>query len=171
MKCLTICQPYAALIVTPQEELPTGFVQKRVENRIWNCRYRGPLLIHAGKSTKFLANEPDFPRPADMPFMQIVGVCDVTDCIEVLTTLEPDKSYRWVRTGEKEISESDKMRYPWIESHPHAEGPYCIILDNVRRFETPIPYKGAQGLFNVPDDVVSDAMKRLGKVGQHAAVQ
>lgn len=33
MKCLTICQPYPYLILTPQAELPSGVEQKRVENQ------------------------------------------------------------------------------------------------------------------------------------------
>lgn len=45
MKALTICQPYAAAIAK-------GL--KPVENR-WATAYRGPLLIHAGASRKWLA--------------------------------------------------------------------------------------------------------------------
>jgi len=42
MYALTIHQPYAHLIVTPQDELPEGAVQKRVENRSWVTKHRGP---------------------------------------------------------------------------------------------------------------------------------
>ncbi|MCQ8194669.1 ASCH domain-containing protein [Streptomyces rugosispiralis] len=38
---LTIRQPWAALI---------AYGDKRVENRVWASQYRGPLLIHAGKT-------------------------------------------------------------------------------------------------------------------------
>jgi len=40
MKCLTVQQPWAWLLVTGQKD---------VENRSWDTGYRGPLLIHAGK--------------------------------------------------------------------------------------------------------------------------
>lgn len=50
MKALTICQPYAALICLPS----TDWRHKRVENRKWFTSYRGPLLIHAGKSRDWL---------------------------------------------------------------------------------------------------------------------
>lgn len=46
MKCLTVCQPYASLIVG-WEGIDQADV-KRVENRKWRPAYRGPLLIHAG---------------------------------------------------------------------------------------------------------------------------
>ncbi|MFI8992155.1 ASCH domain-containing protein [Streptomyces antimycoticus] len=41
MRALTIRQPWAALI---------AHADKRIENRVWPTSYRGPLLIHAGKS-------------------------------------------------------------------------------------------------------------------------
>ena len=41
MKCLSIQQPWAGLIVA-------GI--KDIENRTWATRYRGPLLVHAGKT-------------------------------------------------------------------------------------------------------------------------
>ena len=45
MKALTVLQPWAwALIHGP----------KRIENRSWATYYRGPLVIHAGKSKKWL---------------------------------------------------------------------------------------------------------------------
>ena len=38
MKCLSIRQPWACLVMGPKD----------VENRSWKTDYRGPLLIHAG---------------------------------------------------------------------------------------------------------------------------
>lgn len=144
MKCLTICQPYAHLIVTPQSELPRFAVQKRVENRTWECRYRGPLLIHAGKSKKFLSdNDHSY---GEMVFGAIVGSCNVIDCIGC-------DSYD---SGAGRFNPFTVKQYPWLINHPHAEGPWCIVLDEVRKFVNPIPYKGALGLFDVPGDLVAE---------------
>lgn len=41
MKAITIKQPWASLIVHSTKD---------VENRTWPSRYRGPILIHAGKA-------------------------------------------------------------------------------------------------------------------------
>jgi len=41
MLCLSVKQPWAALIVQGT---------KNIENRDWYTDYRGPLLIHAGKT-------------------------------------------------------------------------------------------------------------------------
>jgi len=46
IKILSVRQPWAWLLIT--QEL--GAEQRKdVENRIWNTKYRGPLLIHASK--------------------------------------------------------------------------------------------------------------------------
>jgi hypothetical protein len=64
MKCLTICQPHAWGIVHGT---------KRIENRRWYTGYRGPLLIHAGKSKDWLglweddvADYSGLPSPDDL---------------------------------------------------------------------------------------------------------
>lgn len=127
MKAVTVCQPYAHLIATSE---------KRVENRTWPTRYRGPVLIHAGKSRAWLCG--DSPSP-DMAFGALVAVAQLVDCIDV----------RDIRAG---ADCCDK--YPWIYGHKHTEGPWCWVLADVRRFDVPVPWKGALGLFDVPDHVL-----------------
>ena len=142
MKTLTICQPYPTLIFLPESD-PR---HKRCENRqYFPFGYRGPLLIHAGKSREWLDdvdsfNDPNYGIPeSDMVFGAIIGVVELTG---VVTLLQGGK-----------LPEAARHRWPWLETHRHKEGPYCVILENPRKFKTPIPYRGAQGLFNVPDDV------------------
>ena len=67
MKALTIRQPWASLIVDGE---------KRVENRTWPTKYRGPLLIHAGKSRL----EVDRDQARRLPFSAIIGQVEVVDC-------------------------------------------------------------------------------------------
>lgn len=119
MKALTICQPFAHLIVLPS----THPEHKRVENRKWFWDHRGLLAIHAGKSEVWL--EPDdrevFP---DMAFGAVVGVVDMVDCIHV-----------------DRIPES----FAWMRLHKHTEGPWCHVYANARRFRGPIPVSGQRG--------------------------
>lgn len=139
MKCLTINQPYAALIITPASEMPSVPGPKRVENRRWGTTYRGPLLIHAGKSRAWERGW----NPALLPplvYGAIVGVAELQDCVP-LNVL-------------KKSPQLDDSRYEWVLTHPHTEGPVCWILASVERFVTPIPWRGQQGLFDVPDHVV-----------------
>jgi hypothetical protein len=148
MKALTICQPYAEFILRGV---------KRVENRTWSTRYRGPLLIHAGKSREWMRSDhPD--KPEDEPvlsetecvFGAIVGVATVVDCVEF-------KAYMSIRS--QQVSPEVMKRHPWLADHEHSWGPWCWVLENVRRFTKPIPYRGAQGFFDVPREVIggSDA--------------
>ena len=75
MKVLTIKQPWATLIM--QEN-------KRFEFRSWQTKYRGELLIHAGKgidkeAVKRLANY----LPKKLPQGKILGKVTLVDCIKI----------------------------------------------------------------------------------------
>lgn len=148
MKALTICQPYAHLICLPDSD-PRA---KRVENRKWQASYRGPLLIHAGKNRNWLELDEDETRDEfydipldDMAFGAIVGVADMVACLSIMA----------IRRQDARIVE----RFPWLNDHEHTEGPWCFVLANCRRFAEPIPYRGAQGFFDVPSDVIREAIQ------------
>ena len=75
MKVLTIKQPWATLIM--QQD-------KRFEFRSWQTKYRGELLIHAGKgidkeAMKRLAKH----IPENMPIGKILGKVKLVDCIKM----------------------------------------------------------------------------------------
>lgn len=136
MKALTICQPYADLICLPDDDDRA----KRVENRAWYTNYRGELLIHAGKSRQWLSGD-NYGLPiSGMVFGAIVGIAKVADCVQ----LNPDGS----------VPNRFQQRWPWLNTHEHTEGPFCWVLTECRRFPEPIPYRGAQGFFNVPRELV-----------------
>lgn len=139
MKAITICQPYPELILRGD---------KRVENRNQFWRYRGPILIHAGKSREWLRlNERGTVDQfgiavAQMTFGAIVGLCDIVDCVRPIRYITEPYQRRIAIFG-KQV----EAKYPWLADHVHAEGEYCLILDNVRRFEQPIPARGMLGLW------------------------
>ncbi len=118
--CLSIRQPWAWAILEGH---------KRVENRTWRTHYRGPLLVHAGRSKQSVREglevchlHADTPDEGDLVFGAILGRVDVVDCVPI-EDLEPD---------------------PW------ACGPWCLVLANPEPFAEPIPWKGTLGLFPVP---------------------
>lgn len=159
MKCLTIQQPYAHLIVTRQDNLPEGAHAKAVENRKWLPTYRGPLLIHAGMSLEWM-NVDHWPPLADkgyydrrqhsaypeFSFGAIVGIVELATVIHVNTT----------------TSRLVLGTYPWLKDNPHVFGPWCWLLKNRWAFPEPIPYRGQQGLFDVPDEVVQEQIQAIG---------
>lgn len=120
MKALTICQPFAHLIVVARE--------KRVENRTWATNYRGPLAIHAGKSRSWLRGAAPTP---DMVFGAVIGLADLVDCLPI---------------EDIERGVYDR-KYPWLRDHYHTEGPVCWVLQNIRSIR-PIYCGGRQGLWN-----------------------
>ena len=124
MKALTICQPYAELIIRGE---------KLVENRTWPGHLRGLLLIHAGQSRSWLDSYE--PLPDRMDFGALIGFVRMIACVRAA-----------------EIATTPGMEY--LKGHKHVEGPFCFVLQTPVRFEAPIPYRGMQGFFHVPDPVI-----------------
>lgn len=134
MKAITICQPYAHLI---------AIKSKRVENRTWPTRYRGPLAIHAGKSRDWLMGIDEIVYP-DMVFGAVVATAKLIACLHI---------------DQIERGDYDKQ-FPWIREHPHTEGPWCWVMDNVVALPIPLPWKGAQGLWEIADAALPSPQHR-----------
>lgn len=115
MKALTVLQPWAwALVHGP----------KRIENRSRPISHRGPLVIHAGQSRKWVTSVlPDGTAvPERLAFGALIGVVDVIDCVP----------------------------YAEVADDPFAVGPWCWLVANAQPFARPVPWKGQQNLFRVP---------------------
>jgi activating signal cointegrator 1 len=133
MKALTICQPYAELVARGD---------KPIENRTWPTAYRGPIAIHAGKSREWLGdNDEEAALYAvdvrSIPFGAVVAVANLVAC------LKADDVAPWPN------------RWRHLRDHEHANGPWCWVLEDVRRLPRPVPYRGAQGLWDIPQSVVA----------------
>ncbi len=126
MKALTVCQPWAWMIVHGH---------KLIENRTWRwgAGETRRLLIHAGKSRAWIhaCDDPELylrirslPAPEELVFGAIVGAVDVVDYCG------PDD--------------------PRVVDDPFAQGPCCWILENPEVFAVPIPFRGRQRIFDVP---------------------
>lgn len=134
---LTVCQPYASLLLLPDDEPE----MKRTENRVWATHYRGPLVIHAGQSRKWLETYEER-LPPNMTFGELLGVVDVVECFTASQ----------IRSG------NVPEEYGWLRTHKHIEGPNCLVCVNPRRLAKPIPYRGAQKLWRVPRELVADLL-------------
>lgn len=131
MKALSIKQPWVELILR-------GI--KDVENRTWRANHRGLLLIHTSKKMDphaWRALAGDFRFDLDkLTTGAIVGVCAIDRII--------------LRTN---VDRKTQNLSRW-----HEKGMWGWYLKDVRRFDEPIPYKGALKLFDVPDEVVAGEM-------------
>jgi hypothetical protein len=134
MKAVSIHQPWAHAIL---------HLGKDVENRTWRTNHRGPLLVHASKSLASYARQDrkhwrraygvELPEVKTMTFGAIIGVVDVVGCVELC---EPDLL-------------DDAKKSVWAE----AEG-FGWILENPRAFPEPVTFRGAQLIFEVPDNLI-----------------
>ena len=124
MKVLTIKQPWATLIM--QQD-------KRFEFRSWQTKYRGDLLIHAGKeidkeATKRLAKY----IPKNMPTGKILGKVTLVDCIK----MSPEFKEILLKENKDIYTESSfRENYGWQ-------------LENVEVFDDPIEAKGKLSLWD-----------------------
>lgn len=134
IRALTLHRPWDQLV------LRHG---KSIENRVWSTSYRGPLLIHAGRSwdeaaidmvIRLLGKIPFWPT-ADRHPTGIVGVVDLVDvCSASVNSL-------W---------ELDCDCGPWA-----MPGQQHWRLANPRPFAGPIPCRGFQQLWTPPAELHS----------------
>lgn len=109
---------------------------KRIENRTWRCSHIGPLLIHAGKSREWIGSHdpealPNCPEEDDFVYGAIIGMVTMVGCEPITRQL----------------------------GRAFAEGPWCWMLCDPVAFH-PVPYRGAQGLFDVPQSVIGNEWVR-----------
>lgn len=117
MRCLSIRQPWAWLVVN-------GY--KDIENRTWSANFQGRIYVHAGQ--RMVAD--DYPEqreyirragivvPTHLARGAIIGEVTITGC----------------------LTASDS---PWFC------GPYGFTLEDPIAYETPMPWRGQLGFFQV----------------------
>lgn len=134
MKAITLYQPWATLV---------AIRAKKIETRSWATAYRGPLAIHAGKSTEFLSLCGQEPYrsillahfgaewcPSELPLGAVVATAELY-AVEQMTpeliaaTAAPERSFGLYEPG----------RFAWS-------------LRAIRPLAEPAPARGYQMLWN-----------------------
>ncbi len=122
MKCLSVSQPFADLIISGK---------KIIELRKWGTNFRGEFLIHA----------PIKIRLDDCRRLKIKGKL-VTGAIIGKAEIYDVKQYNSI----KEIKEDQKLHF----SSKNFQGKtFGFLLKNVKALRVPIPYKGQLGFFEI----------------------
>lgn len=156
MKCLSLWQPWATLM---------AIGAKRIETRSWETMHRGPLAIHAAKKrnrelSEMCGTDPfaSALSPAgmgthDLPFGAIVCVLNVTACLRTIDLPS------WIVKHTEGLSSEVRARYALSVNErdfgDYSPGRFAWLTSNVRKLATPIPFRGAQGLFDIQDNVVA----------------
>jgi len=115
MKVITIKQPFATLI---KEGL------KEYEFRTWKTKYRGDILIHAGKSIDKKAMKKFEHLNLEYPTGKIIAKATITDCIYV------DDEVR------DKLNIKNSLVYSGIINHPEWKG-YGFKLENIEKIDGP----------------------------------
>lgn len=141
MKAISLWQPWASLWCSPA---------KIHETRSWQTSHRGWLLVHAGKKQ---VND----CGADLDEL----VCDQFGSLWRL------ELPRGALVGAVRIIACESTLGMCVEKHEQDDllcgdfspGRFAWRRAEYRVFSSPIQYRGAQGFFDVPEAVVSQAMK------------
>ena len=132
MRAISLWQPWATAIAVGV---------KTIETRHWKTNYRGPIAIHAAK--RWTRDEREFAEveftngrlPKRIPLGAIVAVAVLSEC---KATWELDSE---ISAVERIYGNYSLGRFGWI-------------LTNIRALPEPVPWKGKQGFFNVPDELL-----------------
>lgn len=131
MKAISLWQPWASAVMI-------GL--KKFETRHWKTAYRGPIAIHAAK--RWQDDQKLRFRSANMNIALLFG--------KVIAIATLDEIYDLDLLG---LFVTDLER-SWGNYKP---GRYGWALNNVQPLSRPFDFRGGQGIFNVPDELIRQA--------------
>ena len=140
MRAISLWQPWSSLWCSPR---------KVHETRGWSTTHRGWLLVHATKKLvtdcgaeldEIVCDEFGPQWRLTLPTGAIVGVVRIIAC-------EPTHGMSIDSMDDFHCGDFSIGRYAWRRKE-------------YKRFDRPIAYRGAQGMFDVPDEVVREAIQK-----------
>ena len=120
MKCLSVCQPFAKLIVQGK---------KTIVLRKWNTKFRGEFLVHAPQKIRL----DDCKRLKIKPEMTVGAIIGKVELIDV-----------------KEYENSTQIKIDLkkhLALNDISENKYGFILQNPKELKIPIPCSGQLNFF------------------------
>ena len=120
MKCLSVCQPFAELIVQGK---------KTIELRKWNTKFRGEFLVHAPQKIRL----EDCKRLKIKPKMIVGAIIGKVELIDV-------KEYE----NATQIKKDSKKH---LALNGESDNKYGFILQNPKQLRIPIPCTGQLNFF------------------------
>ena len=139
LKCLSMVQPWASLVVHGCKSL---------ETRSWATRHRGLLAIHACRKipepVRGLCQEEPFRSILlrlgykswlDLPTSAVLGTVQLVDC-------RPMVEIARLRAEEETLGDFRPGRWAWVFTQPTA-------------FANPVPFIGKLGVFEISDGALA----------------
>jgi len=161
MKGLSLTQPWATLV---------AIKAKRIETRSWSTNYRGVVAIHAAKAMPTHALDFCYSDPArtclrdalgpkiwrrELPLGAIIAVARLTDCRRIH---EGQVSDAW-KLGDTVFLPTDERELAFGD---YTAGRWMWFLCKIRQLSTPIPCRGALGLWELTPEVILQINAQLG---------
>ena len=122
MKCLSVCQPFADLIIQGK---------KTIELRKWNTKFRGEFLVHAPQKIRL----DDCRRLKIKDSLTTGAIIGKAELVSV-------KKYE----NESELKLDSKKH---LALNNKSDSKYGFILQNPKQLKVPIPCKGKLNFFEV----------------------
>ena len=145
MRALTLWQPWALLCAA-------GL--KRAETRSWGTSYRGPVAIHAAKRWTNRMHEVAIELLYEVGGIARCSVREITGSDEDWLKLGHVVAVADLVACERMTAESIGAASRLERAVGHwAPGRFAWRLGNVEALRSPIPLRGAQGLFSVPAEI------------------
>ena len=123
MKCLSVSQPFANLIVQGK---------KTIELRRWNTNFRGEFLIHSPKKIRIEDCKRLQIDSKDLIKGAIIGKAEIYDVKKYNSKSE------FVKDSKKHLA-----------SKSFQNNKYGFLIKNAKPFRIPIPAKGKLGFYDV----------------------
>jgi len=122
MKCLSVCQPFADLIIQGK---------KTIELRKWNTKFRGEFLVHAPQKIRL-----DDCRRLKIKDSLTTGA--IIGKVELVSVKKYENESELKLDSKKHLALNNK-----------SDSKYGFILQNPKQLKVPIPCKGKLNFFEV----------------------
>jgi hypothetical protein len=153
MKCISLWQPWATLI---------SVGAKRIETRGRRTSVRGLIAIHAAKKwtaeLRAICRREPFKTvlPPGFsygpPLGKIMVVARLIECVEI----------RYSKQFKIGWTSSVPPIEPELSFGDYTPGRFAWMLTDIVKLPVPLPWRGAQGWFDVPDDILEQSCKEVG---------
>lgn len=161
MKALTVLQPYAGLIRTGA---------KMYETRGWDSKYRGKLLIHAGKTPipfteipieaiKVISAAVNEDKAVTGWLGAFVAVAELVEVWQIIR--DENKAHLITPTRGNAPMKHRTITGNELLMGDYRDGRYAWELQNVQPIPIPIYCRGNQRLWETPDSVVEEIFKAI----------
>jgi hypothetical protein len=143
MKAISLCQPWASLLVHGLKHLDT---------RPWSTSHRGPLAIHASKRFPVAARMLTYQEPyktllaalgylnwCELPTGALLGVAELVRCRRV-------PELKAIPELERQLGDFRPEHWAWT-------------FAKARPLSCPVPYRGQLGIFEASDPFLARALE------------